>query len=619
MDKTIELRVRAKIEPEVTGRVQIQPEELFDIPRNSGQGGPGRSIPRPEPLPKFNSYFEQIRRDSEEKMRLWISEANRYTTSGRESEKYIKEKLSRQSLADELLFNQRMSETSQKLKEGRITPEEASQRVTSIREQYNENRIHTRILKDILETLKSTSKDEIRENAKNVQENLRTSKLVGQLGVRGDEYQILKERFQKEELEDERVLRKFNISRYANVAMSAGGALGSGDLGGLAMMGSRGLMGSIGGVGLAGGIGLGAGAGVLALLAGSFFSNKDLSEKLRSYMITSQRGVGDMFNDVSRYSDIGFNQMGMSPVEGLLFKSGLQKSSGGRGFNEAQILGYAGLTRSRDVSPELLNSVISSQRYSTGGDAMAVVTSLERTLEKMYPKEFKDKLIQLPEMMGVYNSLAQQMIQTTGSINSNQLAGFVGGIQQGFGVEGANLQRYASGLFGGFRGSQNAYLRKMQFAALRQTDPNIDYNEAMITLQNPTSNPQYMRNYAKLMRSQGTTQYARWYESMGLGWEEAVRDFKSGNIEKAIEAMGKINNDKTSPKADFEQFYKLAQDFYGASEKQTEAITNLFTDFKQWMGENYEKMTSSGVSKGFKQSIMENNGALPVKDLTKFR
>ena len=89
-----------------------------------------------------------------------------------------------------------------------------------------------------------------------------------------------------------------------------------------------------------------------------------------------------------------------------------------------------------------------------------------------------------------------------------------------------------SGDLGGFRGSQNAYLRKMQFAALRQTNPDIDYNEAMITLQNPTSNPQYMRNYARLMRSQGTTQYARWYESMGLGWEEAMRDFKSGNIEK---------------------------------------------------------------------------------------
>jgi len=618
MDKTIELRVRAKIEPEVTGRVQIQPEELFDIPRNSGQGGTGRSIPRPDPLPKFNSYFEQIRRDSEEKMRLWISEANRYTTSGRESEKYIKEKLSRQSLADELLFNQRMSETSQKLKEGRITPEEASQRVTSIREQYNENRIHTRILKDILETLKSTSKDEIRENAKNVQENLRTSKLVGQLGASGDEYQILKERFQKEELSDEQTLRKFNISRYANVAMSAGGALGGGDLGALAAMGGRGLLSSLGGVGLAGGVALGAGATVLGTIAAAFASNKDIAEKSRSYMVASQRGMGSVFGDLERYNEMGFYNLGMKPFEGMSFNADLRRASGGRSFDPYQMLGYAGLTKSREVSPELLNSIISNQRYSSSGDAITVATTLERTLEKIYPKEFKDKLIQLPEMMGVYNSLAQQMIQTTGRIDSNQLAGFVGGIREGFGVEGVNLQRYAGGMMNAFRGSQNPYVRKMQFAALRQSNPNIGYHEALAILENPTSDQNYMRNFAGLMQKQGLTQFKGWLRPMGFGEQEMQNIFESGNFSKVFDKWGKINQDKTSPKEDYEKFYKAGQDFYAASEKQMEEISSFFREFKKDLGEIYEKATTDGVAEGFKK-FNAQGGVISVKDVNKFR
>ena len=119
------------------------------------------------------------------------------------------------------------------------------------RDLYYEDKTQTRILKEIVETLKSTSKDEIRENSKAVQDNLSKSTIVGRLGAKGDEFQILKERFQKEELEEEQILRKFNLRRYANMAMGASGALSTGDIGGLAMMGSRGLMGAMSGVGTA--------------------------------------------------------------------------------------------------------------------------------------------------------------------------------------------------------------------------------------------------------------------------------------------------------------------------------------------------------------------------------
>ena len=170
MDKTIELRVKAKIEPEVTGRVQIQPEELFDIPRNSGQGGMGK-IPRPQTPPRdisIDSEFKKIKQRAEDAFRQYVSEANKYTTSGRETERYIKEKVGRDSAASEQDYNRRMIETSQRLREGKITTKEAEEERRIARDLYNEDKTQTRILKEIVETLKSTSKDEIRENSKAV-------------------------------------------------------------------------------------------------------------------------------------------------------------------------------------------------------------------------------------------------------------------------------------------------------------------------------------------------------------------------------------------------------------------------------------------------------------------
>ena len=197
-------------------------------------------IPRPQTPPRgisIDSEFKKIKQRAEDAFRQYVSEANKYTTSGRETERYIKEKVGRDSAASEQDYNRRMIETSQRLREGKITTKEAEEERRITRDLYNEDKTQTRILKEIVETLKSTSKDEIRENSKAVQDNLSKSTIVGRLGAKGDEFQILKERFQKEELEEEQILRKFNLGRYANMAMGASGALSTGDIGGLAIKG----------------------------------------------------------------------------------------------------------------------------------------------------------------------------------------------------------------------------------------------------------------------------------------------------------------------------------------------------------------------------------------------
>jgi len=620
MDKEVNIKIRAQLEsispsrptvtipgqPSVTPQYPGTPQNIpgggNDYVPPEGTGYYPYNIPR-TPMPKrdtsINSRYDLLKKNAEEMFRGYASEANKYTTSGRESERYIKEKIGRVSSSSELDYNRQIIETSQRLGEGKISQKEATEQIRVARESFNEDRVQTRILKELLETLKATSKDEIRENAKVVQENLSRSKTVGVLGAEGDEFQILKERLQKEEFSDEKVLRKFNLGRYANIAMGAGGALSTGDIGGLAMLGGRGMMGMMGDASTLGKVGLAGGTITLATLAATIAGNASIFSKGRDYAVSTQTVGSDLYEARRKFGSSNlYQKMGMDTQEGMDFYAKVMRSSGGRKISLAENLGLSGITKSRDISEDLLMETIGNQRYSSSGSNISVVTSFERVLKDIFGGEFKSKLVQLPEMMSVYNSLAQQMIQTTGKIDSNALAGFVGGIREGFGVEGQNLQRYAGGLMSGFKGSQNTYLRKFQFAALRQTDPNMDYNQAMITLQNPASNPQYMRNYAKLMRSQGSTQYARWYETMHLGWEEAQKDFKSGNIDKAISAMSKVNVDKTSPATEYNKYMQEGQMLTSTTKEIQETLVEWFNKLGAYLGSSMINDVSKGVSAG---------------------
>lgn len=597
MDKTVDIRVRAHVEPVVEGgsRVQLNQSDWTDSAHYHEESFSPKLKRNASP---HTSEFDKIRARAEDAFRQYVSEANQYTTSGRETERYVKSKTNRDLTSSELDFNRKIVDTARDLRTGKITSKEADETVRIARETYNEDRVHTRILKDLLETLKSTSKDEIIENSKVVQDNLSRSKTLGVVGAKGDELNILKERFQKDEIGEEKVLRKFGIGRYANMAMGVGSGLAAGDIGGVAAMGGRSALGAMGEVGLAGGLALGATALVLGTVAAAFTANKELPEKMRSYMMATQSGVLNNEKDFSRFGS-AFKGSTMTTLEGMSFYGDMMRSSGGRQMNDNEIGGYTGLTRSRAVSPELLNGIISNQRYSSGGDAMGVATTLESALEKMYPKSFRDKLVQLPEMMGVYNSLAHQMIQTTGYVNSGALSSFVGGIGKGFGVEGENLQRYASGMLRGFSESSNPYIKKFQFAALRAAHPEgLNYQRSLEILQHPEGDIPYLRNMNKMMRSQGLTQYRGWFNTMGLGAEEAGKAFNSNSFEKALELMKSGKGNKPSTEADFVKYMEAQKDYFSAAEVQTKEITEGVTVIAQALSHGYQITFTPAGGKG---------------------
>ena len=503
-----------------------------------------------------------FRREAEQLARDMIRSSRQYSTSSKEVLKDIEDQIRAIEKRNKLDAEFKRIRLESLRERGDVTGTQYTQQSRSLINEYRQDELQTRLLREVIDTIIRTSKDEIREDRTNVEKTVRESRTIGRLGVQGDELKALKETIQAgtiEQINKSEIQQRagLNMAKYANMAMSTGGVLGAGDLSGLAMMGGRGLMSGMGGVGLAGGLGLAGGAGILAIIAAAISGNKRVFQEARDYAITTQTGGEALFGARNAFGEGNmFQAMGMSTYQGMNTYARMMRATGGRQMSMNDIIGLTGITRSRDVSEDLLAQTVGFQRYSNSGNNTTVVTSFERALERIFPSEFKNKLVQLPEMMNVYNSLAQQMVQTTGYVNTAMLSGFVGGVREGFGVEGVNLQRYAGGMMRGFTGSDNNYLRKLQFASLRKAHGGgMDYQSALETLENPTSDIAYMQNFANIMKSQGLTQFRSWFKTMGLGAKEAREAFESNDFTKMFESMGKINQDKTSPQADLNKYF----------------------------------------------------------------
>lgn len=559
---------------------------------------------------KFQSEF---RRDTEQLARDMISSARQYSISSKEVLKDIEDQIRAIEKRNELDQEFKKMRLSSLRESGSISDSQYSQQRSENILESRQDELQTKLLRELIDTVIQTSKQEIKEDRTNVERTIRESRTVSRLGASGDEMHSLKETIQagllggitSNELHQNAGLR---MARYANMSMGVGGMLGSGQIGELALAGSRGMVSAMSGMSGGAIAGLAGGAGLLAILAAAISGNKRVFQEARDYAITTQTGGEDLFAARNNFGAGNmFQAMGMSTYSGMNMYARMMRATGGRQMSIDETLGLTGITRSRDISEDLLSQTIGYQRYSNTGNNVSVVSSLERSLERIFGGEFRNKLVQLPEMMGVYNSLAQQMVQTTGYINSTALTGFVGGIREGFGVEGVNLQRFAGGMLKGFGGSDNNYLRKLQFASLRKANGGgLDYQSALETLENPTSDIAYMQNFANIMKRQGLTQFRSWFKSMGLGAKEAREAFESNDFTKMFEMMGKINQDKTSPQADLNKYFQEAQRYTATAQETQDKLIEFFEKLMTKIGVTLEDDIFKGTAKALKSTPSNN-------------
>jgi hypothetical protein len=528
-----------------------------------------------------------------------IRSSRQYSTSAKEVLRDIEDQIKAIERRNKLDQEFRKSRLESLRERGALTEQEYSTQRARIGVESRQDMLQTRLLRELIETVKTTSKEEIREGRREVERTIQESRTVGRLGVRGDEFSALKETVQQDLLSginQQEIAQRggFNLGGLGGAIMAGGGALARGNL---LRMG-----------GFLGGAGIGTAATALpfAILTGGAMAGMDSTEQLRRYMMATQipaGGGGD--NVLSRrvgYEGL-FRRIGLGTEEGMNIYGDFMRSYGGGRLSENQLLTLASMTRARDISPELLGQTLGFQRYSNTGSAATIVSSFESALRRLYPEEFKRKLVQLPEMIGVYNSLAQQMLQVTGAVNTQALSNFVVGVREGFGVEGANLQRYATGFLRGFSGSQNNYISKLQFSSLRQAyGRDLTYQESLERLEDPTASPEYMRAMAATMQRQGLPQFRAWVRSMGFGAREAREFYETGNFEKMIASM-EAGTNKTVPsdKELMNTYYSEARSFQNDIKATIDIIKDAITTDGVEVALTLDYFTSGDFERDFKK------------------
>lgn len=144
--------------------------------------------------------MKKLRQESEQLGREMIRDARSYTTSGKEALRYIEDQIraiERRSKADK---ESRIAELDIARQKGGISEPAYKQRASAISTESKIDQQQVTLLRELIETVKNTSRREIIEDRKDVERQLKSDRSVGELGVGGNELLALKKTLQRQEI-----------------------------------------------------------------------------------------------------------------------------------------------------------------------------------------------------------------------------------------------------------------------------------------------------------------------------------------------------------------------------------------------------------------------------------
>jgi len=352
-------------------------------------------------------------------------------------------------------------------------------------------------------------------------------------------------------------------------------------VGGASSSMSGGLAGTISGVGMMVG-GPMAIIGGLAMLANM---TKGYQQNLRQFAVSTQlpASVANMMAPGFRNSALG-----MSSNE-MMAKSGLFTSNAGKWIMGGELSGLMGAQISRGLSDQQMAQLLSIQRYS-GTSALGTVSGFEN-----YMKAGNKSLIKLPELLSSYLSIANSILQKTGRVDAISLQQTMMSVGKSYGVQGIGLDRMMNNLTTVSGNSSNSILRAIQMETLRSMNPNMTTWQMQGILENPTKNPEYMKQFINRMSKFGGggdwTKFA--LLNMGFGSTSEIEKIVGGNFELAgrpTDSGGKATQDK---------YVNEAGKYVGSLEK----VETMLGSIKDLLMQNLSKISDDITSAFTKDNV----------------
>lgn len=410
-----------------------------------------------------------------------IRKSRQYTNSSKEVTRDLKEQISylekkARLEKDMSLFKARELREYGGLKEQR----EANFIASSANDKYKNDRLIINLLKEQLDAINATSKNEIRENRNEVSKIVEADKSLNRLGVKGDPAENYKRLLQrdilgqlgKEEQEEKSTFQRYKkfgkdggevFNKASNVAVSRNEMY--------AVAAAVSLMPWIG-------QGLGNIANRLFSSAEGIAKGKETRAVLERTSISdiNSRDIAGRAKDIGKY--YGMNAQDIIDRENAYIMASKRSQS--------DLYGLIGAERKLGLSQGDITSLYGATRHTkgvmVGGEAYPDIQVAIANMNK-YLRESNQNQAVLPELLNSYKTIASQISQS-GYVNNDELSLRLTGIAGASGLTGQHLDRLLTGV-GGLANTKNPLMRGMMMESFRKQNPNASLWEIQTMMESP--------------------------------------------------------------------------------------------------------------------------------------
>lgn len=480
----------------------------------------------------FEAYESKMRQSSENLARGMIQSSRSYTTSAKETLSTIEEQIRAIEKRNTLDREFREREVLSARDSGSITSQQAKSRIGAIGQESKEDKLQTQLLRELIDTVKTTSRQEIREDRVGVEKRIQTSKTVGVLNPQMDAFDSLKESIQQQYLSElggeEASQRGFTGEGFQKYGMLPVEFAGAKNMLGIASGAANTAGGALSKMGGAGGI-MGA---LAALTVGRLISTLGGSAE------TLEGSLGDWSRlgggSVRDYDPSGFNvrnlaRHGMSISDFVTNRSNLEIEAKTNDFGES-VSNLMYLSGGTMLSDQDVSGMVGLRRFG-GGTVSGTASHFEN-----YLKQTGQNSSVLPEIIQQFTSEARNMVSQTGHVNTANLASTFTTVGAQTGFQGDLLGQSMSTLDRGMRRSTNPVTQALQFRAAKGVaGEGATLWDIEKVMADPLANPEYIQEMLTSLKS---------ISGGGQSYERAISNVLRVNPNLAGK-YAKIDLDKT--------------------------------------------------------------------------
>lgn len=403
-----------------------------------------------------------------------IRSSRQYSTSSKEILRDLEEQIKLIEKRNKLDTEKQRTGLQTRFEAKEITGGQLRTGMSKIQSESREDKLQVQLLREVIDTIKATSKNEIREDRIGTEKRIRSDKSINKLGVTGDPQQALKNTIQQAllgELGQEESEQKGRFKAFGRFGKGAGRTFNT-----AAQLGTskNELYALAGLVGLTPFVGQG-----LSQLGNRFLSAGETAEQSMTKMAVANMGSGigsaaDEWRSIKK-TGLGID-LGLSPSELLSRRADIRQTMG-FGLSEKNFMQSMGAEKF--VGAGNIDQLASISRYGQG-DMSKVIRLLEAGQENTTT---------LTENISAYVSASNNALNISSRVNEADMAKSIIGISTATGQTGIGLNQ-VTGAIQGLGKSNNPLTKSLMMRAFRQSNPNASMFDIQAMMEDPLANLQ---------------------------------------------------------------------------------------------------------------------------------